>query len=98
MVQPGQLNTNVANSLALYTYVARSIDLCKVQFLEFWLFTLSQIIKNVMPHVDAALSRIKLGDDDQHITLGSDGQVRGINDLMANAVSVENQNVIKADA
>ena len=98
MVTSDKLNANVATSLALYTYIARSIDLCQDRFLTFWLLTLNRIILSATPHIDAALSKIELGDDDQYITIGPDGQVSGINDIISTALAVENQNIFKEDA
>ena len=96
VVGPEYLNRNVASSLALYTYLARSVDRCMAATMEFFMSSLDKVVLRVLSSIEDQGSRVDLGTGS--IVIYRDGQATGFKEcLSAVGVHLATQELLKKD-
>ena len=77
------LNKNIATSLAVYTYLAISVDECKtLKGSKFFVSSLCKLALCVCPHIESGGVFVELNTDAGIIHITSDGQVSGFQACM----------------
>jgi len=95
VVPPHHLNHNIASSLALYTYLARSTQMrCKGEMMDFCVSSLIRVVLGVLSHREfVAGDVVDLGTGS--ITVHGDGQVSGFKACLSNGVHLSVQRLLK---
>ncbi len=96
VVGPEYLNHNIASSLALYTYLARSVDRCKAASMEFFMSSLEKVVLRVLSSIEDRGSTVDLGTGS--IVIYRDGQAAGFKACLSSVgVHVTVQGLLKKD-
>ena len=98
VVPPHYLDRNIASSIALYTYLARSVDICKSDLsMEFFVSSLCKLVPRVCSHICRAGAIVELNADAGSICISRDGQVAGFKGCMLQGVHNAVPRVLSAE-
>ena len=96
VVGPEYLNHNIASSLALYTYLARCVDKCKAESMEFFMSSLDKVVLRVLSSIEDRGSTVDLGTGS--IVIHRDGQAAGFKECLSSVgVHVAVQELLKKE-
>ena len=98
VVGPEYLNRNIASSLALYTYLAMSVDICKsAASMEFFMSALDKVVLRVLSSIEAQGGiTVDLGTGSS-IVIYRDGQAAGFKACLTVGVHLSVTGAFKND-
>ena len=94
VASPEYLHQNIGSSLAVYTYLARSVERCKADIsMEFFMSSLGKLVPRVCPYIGTEGATVDLGNGS--IAISRDGQVAGFNECLSHGIHMTGQSLLR---